>query len=363
MYFPTLIKLPLFSGGTGFRKPATLITLAVLLEILHGTLIAQVKPNDTLYMNNGQFFIGELKQLKSGKVEFDIDDAALVKIKYDKIKTIKGLSHQYRIETSDRKIIYGQLLPGDKKGILHVQTPDTVYNIPLEQVSYLTFFNNTSFKTLDGYVSSGFNYTRSSNFGRFTFDGSLTMQAKRYKLDLKGSMFVTKTDSLWIRDRENLTTSGFYILDPWWQIGVFLNYQRNYELGLARRFQEGLGAKFMALNKNNFKITLLSGLVVNQEKNTEGENFDPQIEFPLQIVVEFFKFSKPNIKVNTSQTIYTSLTSWGRIRQDGDFRLSWEIVDDLSLSFQFYHNFDSRPPSGSNSNWDYGTVLGLKYEF
>lgn len=318
---------------------------------------------DTVIMKDGTVLSGELKSLKSGKIEFDIDNITIVKIKFDKIQLIKGLSHTFRIETSDRKIYYGNIRRGDQPGTLKIVMEDSSIVIPLKQVAFMTSFNNKTFKTFSGYVSSGFNYARSSNSGRFNFDGLIKMQSKRTQTELSGNMFVSQTDTNWVRDRESLSLGAYYVLNPWISIGGNLKYQRNYELGLARRYQQGLGFIVNLLKHNNFQVRTLTGVVVNQEKSTEGEDFPTQVEIPLNFYLEYFKFSDPNISISTNQTAYFSITDAGRVRWDGDTRISWEIIDDLALSIQFYHNFDNRPPSGSSRNWDYGTVIGLKYVF
>jgi hypothetical protein len=118
---------------------------------------------DTIIMNDNTILSGELKTLKSGKVEFDIDNIGIVKIKYDRIRMIKGLSHSYRIETSDRRIYYGQIRRGDKPGTIKVVSVDSTRIVPLNRVSFITSFNNKTYRIISGYVASGFNYARSSN--------------------------------------------------------------------------------------------------------------------------------------------------------------------------------------------------------
>jgi hypothetical protein len=336
--------------------------LSILLTFGSGQIFCQ-ELKDTIIMNNGMILSGELKSLKSGRVEFDIDNISIVKVKFDKIRMIKALSHAYRIETSDRKIYYGNIRRGDKPGTIKIESKDTTVIVPLNSVAYMTSFDNKTYRTISGYVSSGFNYARSSNSGRFNFDGTVRMQLKKTYSELTGNMFISQTDSNWIRDRESLALSTYYVLNPWISIGGNLKYQRNYELGLARRFQEGIGLMVNLLRHNNFQMRAVSGLVINQEKSTEGVEFPTQVEIPLNYYLEFFKFSEPNISITTSQTAYFSITDAGRVRWDGDTRISWEIIDDLALSVQFYHNFDNRPPSGTSRTWDYGTVIGLKYEF
>jgi hypothetical protein len=276
---------------------------------------------------------------------------------------IKGMSHQYRVETSDRRIYYGKIHRGVEPGTMRIESTDTTYILSIKNVALINSFDKGSLKSMSGYLSSGFNYARSSNSGRFNLDALLKMQFRRSYMDIGGNMFISQTDSNWIRDRESFSIAGFYILNAWFAVGGLLKYQRNFELGLAHRYQEGLGIMATLLKHNNFQVRSLTGLVVNQEKSTEGEIFPTQVEIPLNVNLEFFRFSSPNISITTNQTSYFSLTEAGRLRLDGEVRVDWEIINDLALSLQYYQNFDNRPPSGGSRNWDYGLVTGLKYSF
>lgn len=340
----------------------TIVTL--LLFLLYATNgYGQTELKDTIFMKDGTVLSGELKGLKSGRLEFDIDNISIVKIKFDKVRMVKAITHQYRLETSNRKIYFGYLSRADSTGYVKIRTADSSVVIPINYIAFMTSYDGSSLTHIRGYVSSGFNYARSSNAGRFNLDGSITWQFERLRTDLTGSMFISQTDTTWVRDRENLNIQSYYVLNPWISVGGMFKYQRNYELGLARRYQEGLGIVYTWLTKNNLQVKTLTGLVFNQERNTEGATFPNQVEIPLTLMAEFFKFSHPNISVTTNQSFYLSLTDAGRMRWDGDTRITWELIDDLNLSIQMYHNYDNRPPSGSSRNWDYGTVLGLKYTF
>lgn len=337
----------------------TLFTIVICLNVL--SLFGQTQ--DTVILRDGTKLPGEIKQLKSGRLEFDIKNVGIVKIKFDKLSAFKGTTREYRVETSDRRIFFGKIEPADSARRIMVTMPIGMAVIPINNISSLTPLEQGEiFRTLKGYLSSGFNYARSTNAGRFNLDAALRAEFQKIHLDASGNMFVTQTDTAWVRDRESLAVSGFYIINPWIAAGGYVSYQRNFELGLARRFQEGLGLRVSMLNKNNFQIRGTTGVVFNQEKNIEGVQFPNQAEIPIQFGVEYFKFSKPNISINTAQTVYFGITDRGRLRSDGDIRVSWEVITDLSFSLQFYHNFDNRPPGGNNRNWDYGTVLGLKYE-
>jgi hypothetical protein len=341
------------------------LCLSIIILSLYFPASGQKKETDnrdTLYLKSGQMFFGEFQRLKDGRFEFDIKDAALVMIKFDKVKTLKAVTHLYRVVTSDRKIYYGKLYAEKSDGYLRVISGDSVVILNFKTIASINFFDKPSFKTINGYLGAGYSYTRSSDIGRLNLEGLIALELKKWETTLSGSSIITYSDSIWSRDREIIALSTYYYLNASWYIGALLNYQRNIELGLARRFQEGVGIRYGLINRINFNVDLLSGIVLNQEKNLEGTSFPTSVELPVGFNMELYRFRKPEISFILAQSVFFSLTEKGRIRQDGNISMDWEIIDDLSLNLQFYHNYDSKPVGIGAKKLDYGTVIGFKYD-
>ncbi len=342
---------------TPLHRLALLALLAVLASL------AQAQQKDTLFLHDGQVLSGELKKYQLGKIEFDMDNVQIVNVKYTKIRTIRTHQHIYRVETADRRIITGIIKPTEADGIIRIQSGDSTIFIPITQVTLISVFDNRWVKNLHGYVSAGYSYTRSSNIGRLNLDGVVNYNGKKISTAITGNAAYTHANKQFSRDRENLSANGFYILNPWWSLGAQASYQRNLELGLLRRYQESFGVRYNIVYQSRFQLRALTGLAINQEKNTEGVGLPVRYEIPFNLNMNFFKFNKPNINVSTSQTVYISLSQAGRVRYDGDTYVSWEMVKDLYLTLNFYHSYDSRPVAITANNFDYGLVLGLKFTF
>jgi hypothetical protein len=111
------------------------------------------------------------------------------------------------------------------------------------------------------------------------------------------------------------------------------------------------------------RLKTATGIVFNQELSTEGEK-RPTVEIPWVNSFNFFSFRKPEMNLQSTQNLYFSLSQKGRIRHDGQIKLSWEIINDLSINITLYDNYDSRPPGGATANdLDFGVVFGLTYSF
>jgi hypothetical protein len=178
-----------------------------------------------------------------------------------------------------------------------------------------------------------------------------------------GSAIMNQTDTS--LELSNATGSfvGSYLFTPVWEASIFLAYQRNLEQGLSRRYQEGAGGGANFFSTEHTRAKLISGIVFSQEKSIEGETKPTQVDVPFYFDFSFFRFSKPDMTVNIKESLFIGLTQKGRIRQDGQFTLSWKLIQDFYINLQFYHNFDNQPPGQNSEKLDYGVVFGLTYKF
>jgi hypothetical protein len=235
--------------------------------------------------------------------------------------------------------------------------------IYLQNISIMYPYEKSFLQRFSGHIGLGYSYTRSSNFGRVNFDGNVNYTSRKEEISLSASAIYTMSDSSFTRDNENFSFKNNYYFSPTWFATGFLAYQRNLELGLERRFQEGFGGGNKFVTSQNVYAWARSGLVFNQEKNTEGTTTGTLKEIFGQVQFNFFRFTKPEINLDIAQTLYYSLSQSGRFRTDGEADLNWEIINDLNLNLGFYNNFDSKPPAADSKQFDFGITFGLSYSF
>jgi Protein of unknown function, DUF481 len=321
------------------------------------------EPKDTLFFANGSMVIGEVKKIKLGVISFDPDDANDITVQLRNLKSLSAPNRIFRIETIHDVVYFGRLAKHyNSKYVFALRQQDTVL-LHLEDISNLYPFEKAVWQRFSGSVGLGYSYTRSSKLGRFNFDGTLRYVTNKSELLLFASGIYTITDSVFSRDREDVQIKYNYYLSTSWFATAFLAYQRNLELGLARRFQEGLGVGNKFITSKSVYAWARGGIVANQEKNTEGIESGTLWEIFGQIQFNFFRFSKPEIDLSMSQTFFYSLSQSGRFRNDGSTNLDWEIIDDLKLSLEFYNNLDTKPPGAEGKKVDYGVVFGISYSF
>jgi len=307
--------------------------------------------------------IGEIKSIKLGVMLFNPDDANDITVQLRKLRSIAAVRQVFRIETIHSKVYFGKMLPHRLGNFATVLTATDTVEMPIEEISLLYPFKDDFLQRFSGSASAGFDLTRSSGFGRLNFDGALNYKSKKQEVNLAASGIYTITDSTFSRDREDVGLKYNYYLTPTWFTTVMVKYQRNLELGLDRRYQEGLGAGNKFVTTRHVYAWTRLGVVLNQEKSTEGVQSGTLTELSGQFQFDFFRFTKPEVRCSIAQAFYYSLTQKGRFRNDGQLDLNWEIIKDLRFTLTFYNNFDNQPPTEEGNKVDYGIIAGFTFTF
>jgi hypothetical protein len=316
---------------------------------------------DTIFFKDGSIMVGKIKKIKLGVVTFDPSDANDITVKLLRLRTMAAVRKVFRIETVDKKAYYGKLLPADTNYVR--VTPGVDSLLYLEDISVLTPYGNSVLQRLSGNVGVGYNYTRSSNFGRLNYNTNVVYTTQRDEISVSASGIYSMTDTSFTRDNENLSLKYNNYFTPTWFVTILASYQRNLELGLERRFQQGLGIGGKFLKKRSVYAWSRSGAVINQERSTEDVKTGPLTELYTQLEFNFFKLARPAFTFDVSQAFYYNLSQSGRFRNDGRVDISWDIISDFKMTLGFFNNFDSQPPTEGSRKFDFGINFGVNYIF
>jgi hypothetical protein len=338
------------------------VLIFILLFISTTSVICQQR-KDTIYLLNGSKIVGEIDKIQLGVISFDPDDANDITVQLPKLKNIAAVRTVFRIETVNNKVYYGRLLPYsvDRYALL-VEAADTIL-IDIQEISLLYPFKNSFLKRFAGSLGGGLTYTRTNDLGQINFNGKLNYTSKRDEISLSTSGIYSITDTTFTRDREDIFLKNNFYIDNKWFLTLLASYQRNQELGLLRRFQEGLGAGNKFITTKHVYSWARSGMVLNQEKNIEGVSTGTLAELFTQLEFHFFRFTKPEVNFVLADAFYYSLSQSGRFRDDGEMDLYWEIFKDFKLDLTYYMSFDSKPPGLESRTYDFGIVFGLSFSF
>jgi hypothetical protein len=223
-------------------------------------------------------------------------------------------------------------------------------------------YGENFFKKLSGYVGVGFSYTRSSGFGRLTYDNSIKYTTQKNELTFTASGIYSVYDTAFSRDKEDFYLKNNYFFVRNWFITAFVAYQRNLALSIEQRFQEGLGIGNKFITNRSMYTWARGGLVLNQERSTENVQSGTLTELFGELEYNFFRFEIPKIQSTIANTVYFSLSESGRIRDDFSASVTYELIKNFKLTLEVYGNFDTKPPATGSREFDYGTEFGLRYD-
>jgi hypothetical protein len=317
---------------------------------------------DTLFFKKGSLLIGDLKSISLGRVKFDDVNMDVLNIKVTQVRTIKAVSHIYRLETINGDIYYSALENGSE-GYVQLKVNGLAQEVKLEEISNLIPLKGKTGALWQGNVSAGYSYAKSTGIGQFNSDFNVEYLTRKIDVLTSGSVVINQSDSSVELDNATAGMFNSYLFTPVWEASVFLLYQRNLEQGLSRRYQEGLGGGCNFISTAHTRMKLITGIVFNQEKSIEGVSSLTQVDFPVILNFNFFRFSRPDMTVNLKEVLFVGITKKGRIRQDGQLTVSWKIFTDFYINLKFYHNYDNQPPGQNSEKLDYGAVFGLSYKF
>lgn len=338
-----------------------ILIILFLFCVLYKKTSGQAKDSIVLY--NGQTLIGEIQSADLGSVSIDDIDLKIVNIKMFKIKTLV-ITERFKIETIDKKIYYGTMRTVDKEGWVDVHTVEgTTFSLRITHIFQLISLEKGFFKRLNGNVSAGLSFTKSSQIGQVNFSGNAQYSTKLFDYQLSLSTIASIDTSSFSRDNENAQFLVTYDLNTSWFLATSAQYQRNLELSIARRYLYMAGGGNKLFIKKTWRLLAITGMTVSQEKSTEGSNSVALFEVPVSLIFSFYQFQHPDIQITSTQSVYFSITQPGRIRYDGATTFSWQLVRYFYLNMSPYTNFDNQPPGGTGGKFDFGIVLGLSYKF
>jgi len=317
---------------------------------------------DTIILRRGQIFIGDVKRAQLGEITIDDDDQRLLEVKLYKIRLLTT-SRPFRIETNNKEIFIGVIKSASKDGWVNIilDNGDTVAS-QITNLSMLIPLEKKFLTRINGNLSAGFSYTKSSDIGQVNLGSMVQYATRLFTYQLSLSMYGSLDSSKYSRDKEDGALLTTYSLTPAWFLYGSFAYDRNLELAIARRYQQSIGGGNKIFLRRQWQLHALSGVAFNEEKSTSGKSSGLLVEIPVALVFDFFKYQPHKMEINSTNYAFFSLSQKGRARFTADTRFSWELISNFYLDLSPYVNYDSQPPEGT-SNFDYGVVFSLSFKF
>ncbi len=317
---------------------------------------------DTLFLDKGEILIGNIRGGSLGIISFDETILKQINIKLYRVIRLRTW-RRFKIQSTSGEIYYGIMKESkkDRWVTIVLDNADSV-EMRITDVDILTTLEKNFWQQLNGNVSAGFSYAKSSGIGQLNLSSAFQYATEKVEYQVSASAIWSIDTSQLSRDREDVGTFVNWNFTPTWFTTGGFYYQRNLELSLARRYQELVGAGNKVFLRRTWQLWALSGVAFNQELSTAGTSSGLLIEIPVIAQFNFYKYHNPDIQISSTQSVFFSLSQAGRIRYDNKISFSWQLIRYFYITLNPYSSYDSQPAEG-NSNFDFGTALSLSYKF
>lgn len=348
----------------GSRRASLAGAGAVLLATaLLSATPTHAKRTDVIVLENGDSVTGEIKQLDRGILRYKTDSAGTLNVEWEEVLSIRSIQ-SFEVETVSGGRFFGSLaeLARDAPSVTVVGAERNA-DLYLENIVRINPVRNSFLTRIDGSLSAGYDYTKSSDVSKLNFAFRADYRTRRFITGLSlDSNITTQPD----RPTSSRSDATYYFerfrLNRWFTRWSG-NLQSNDEIGLELRAQTSwLGGRYVQ-QTNRDLLSVGGGLAVSREIRSGQDENQNNLDLVLTTDYQFFKFQFPKRDLAVSLFVYPSLTSWGRVRSDLDAKLRFELFSDFFLEFSLYGTYDSRPPEGATSSTDYGFVTSLSWTF
>jgi hypothetical protein len=345
--------------------PRFLQTLLVLPWLLVANTASARDKTDMVVIANGDSIHGEIVELAYGQLSLKTDSLGTIHIEWPDVRSITS-GYRFFVEQIGGVQYFGSLEPADEAGYLLVRNVGGgTHRLEMTHLTNIDQVEDTFWSRLNGSLSVGFNYTKSTD---------ISVSSVRFDTEYRSRRFIASVgiDADRTTDADSGTTDRLdisythQVLRPgpgFWFGGSSL--ERNEQLGIESRLQLMGGVGRTLRDTSSRSLITYVGVAVNQEWTTGEDDSQQTLEGVLGADWRIFRFRDPETSLTSSLVVYPSLSDGGRYRSTLDVSLRREMIEDLYLDLSVYGAYDNRPPDEGDevSSSDYGIVTSVGYSF
>jgi len=161
-------------GMIRLRNPAAAVLAACMLAAAGPVMAADT---DLVVLKNGDRMHGEIKGMQYGRLQLLTTAMSTVYVEWDKVAGLTS-PRFFEFELMDGSRYYGSLEPADA-GTLGVTLEGQTNLLDLARVVRIRPIKSSFWDRIDGSISLGANYTKSSEIGQGSLSVSLARGARR----------------------------------------------------------------------------------------------------------------------------------------------------------------------------------------
>jgi hypothetical protein len=295
---------------------------------------------DTLYFKNKEMMVGEVKSMSNNiliaETKYSDQD---FKIAFDKVAKLI-LVHKYTIYLADGSSFYGTL-KSNKDNEVTITSGDIVQDVLVSNIVSLNKLEKGFWKHFTGSFDFGYNLTKTNNSKQLTLALQLNYISEKWIHTIKYDQLYNVQDDVEDIERVDLELdTKKYYKDNWFFNSNF-SFLSNTSQSIKGRYSPSFGMGNYLVRNNKLYFLAGGGLAYNIEKYFDSAN--DKNSFELLFITQFNAFNVKDIDINTSVSMFPSLSEKGRFRTDVDFSFKYDLPLDFYIKSSINVNYDNQP--------------------
>ena len=316
---------------------------------------------DIVILTNGDRLTGEIKKLEAGLLQYSTDTMGTVNIEWRFIAQVISDKTQ-AFETVEGQRWLGKLQKPEGQDRIEVLTVTGPITLDPDDVVSGWPVKASFWDKIDLDVGVGLDYSKATDIANFTMSADFLYRTERRIVEGTMRSDVTRQSNVADQNRQELRLANEVLLEDRrfrsWNMGL----DSNDALGLQLRIFGGAtyGTYLRKTNQTWFRVAL--GAIATEERPVDGER-NSSVEMQATARYRHFMFASPERSVDTTLSVYPSLTESGRIRSDLRSTFKLELIEDLFWSMEFYLAYDSDPIDVTAEQTDWGLTTSVGWSF
>ncbi len=318
--------------------------------------------SDAVVLRNGDRISGDIVSLEFGILTLKTDNMSTLSIEWPAVRSVSS-KFGFSIERTDGSKHAGVIETSSDGKELLVTTERGVEKIPMEQVERISRFSPRFWDRIDGGLSVGFSYTKSSAIQVSNVNFNANYRSTTEAGSLAFSSNTTKDSSGSTTNRELLTGNVQFLRQSRNFWGLLGSIERDQSLGIDGRLVGGAAVGRRFVQGTYTELTGIAGVVAAEEWIVDKPEPRASVEAIVGGSWQVFKFIEPKTRLDLGLYIFPSLTESGRYRSTGDLSLTHKFPHDITVGLTGYLSYDNQPPEPGAEKSDYGITFNLGYSF
>jgi len=317
---------------------------------------------DLIILKNGDHITGEIKRLELDILQVKTSSMSTVQIKWYQVSNIYAPDKLVQVELNDKTKIFGKLDTIYLPNALRIVSDIGDFNVPVDQIVTIFQVKKVFWSRFSGNLGAGVSFTKASEVLQTNYNAYVSYTDELYLAavdinSIRTSQPEQTTSKQDILLNVNRTTFSAQF------VTLFTGIQQNTELDMARRSSGGAGYGVDLLHSSIARVRFTLGAIANKEVTIEEQISSNNAEGLVAFDARIFKYTDPEVYLTAGINWFPSFTVEDRHRVETNIKLRFELLNNLFLEFNFYHNYDSKPASASAANSDYGILSSFQYTF